>query len=604
MTYPKAGAILLNAGICEFRVWAPFRKRVELVISSPVTEQLDMLPEEEGYWSYSMPGCPSGLRYHYLLDGELHRPDPASRSQPDGVHGDSEVTDTDAFNWSDHGWKGIALKDMLIYELHTGTFTPEGTFDSIISRLDELLHLGINTIEIMPVAQFPGTRNWGYDGVFPFAVQNSYGGLKGLKQLVNAAHEKGIAVLLDVVYNHLGPEGNYFNDFGPYFTEKYRTPWGSAINFDDNWCDGVRGYFIQNALMWLDEFHIDGLRMDAVHAYWDCSAVHITQELSVVVKELEQRTGRKKVLIAEIDLNNPRYISPVTEGGYGLGGQWSDEFHHALHSVLTGERNGYYEDFGETEQLATVLENGYAYTGQYSNHRKRRFGASPKQLACGQFVVFIQNHDQTGNRMKGERLSSLVDKEALKLSAAAMLLSPYVPLLFMGEEYGETNAFSYFTSHSDKELIKAVREGRKKEFAAFHGEEEAPDPQDEALFRSSILSWNTQTPLYEYYRHLISLRKTHAAMRSDARDDMVVHPVYHSAVLAFERVSGGGRLLVLLNFSKTEQTCAPAPGYRLKKISDSALVQWNGNGVEAAEQVAPGGIINLQPLAAVVYEMI
>lgn len=604
MIYPKTGAILAATGTCEFRVWAPFRKSVELVITYPVVEQLEMLQEEQGYWSYSIPGCLPGLRYHYLLDGELRRPDPASRYQPDGVHGDSEVTDTNNFHWTDKDWKGQELKDMIMYELHTGAFTKAGTFKGIVQKLDELAHLGINTIELMPVAQFPGKRNWGYDGVYPFAVQESYGGPKALKELVDAAHRRGIAVVLDVVYNHMGPEGNYFNDYGPYFTEKYHTPWGAAINYDDAYCDAVRGFFIQNAIMWLDEFHIDGLRLDAVQAYWDCSAVHFAEELAAAIQQLENKTGKKKVVIAEIDLNNPRYILPVSAGGYGLGGQWSDEFHHALHATLTKEKNGYYEDFGEPEHLAAALEEGYVYTGQYSTHRKRRFGGKPSASACSQFVVFIQNHDQVGNRMLGDRLSKLVGIEALKLAAASVLLSPYVPMLFMGEEYGEQKPFAYFTDHSDEASINAVREGRRKEFSAFHNGNDVPDPQDEQVFANSVLGWHKNAPLYEYYRHLIALRKNRTAMANDARSGTVVHPVYHSSVLGFERQAGNDRLLVLLNFSDTPQACAPAPSHQLLKISDSAKEQWNGKGILAPEQASPGARILLQPLSAVVYEMI
>ncbi|MCK7554323.1 malto-oligosyltrehalose trehalohydrolase [Chitinophaga sedimenti] len=573
--YPQQGAILSNTGSCTFRVWAPYRKQVALVITAPVKEQLPMQRDEQGYWSYTLPGCPSALRYHYLLDGELHRPDPASRHQPDGVHGESAVVDTGSFNWTDISWKGLPLKDMLLYELHTGTFTAAGDFDGVIDRLDDLLHLGVNTIEIMPVAQFPGTRNWGYDGVYPFAVQHSYGGPRGLMRLVNAAHEKGLAVVLDVVYNHMGPEGNYFPDFGPYFTEKYRTPWGQAINYDDRDCDAVRGFFIHNALMWLDTFHLDGLRLDAVHAWWDSSACHIAEELATAVKELEARTGRTKVLIAEIDLNNPRYISPADKGGYGLQGQWCDEFHHALHAMLTGEKNGYYEDFGEAEQIAAALENGYVYTGQYSKHRRRHFGAKPKDNPGSQFVVFTQNHDQVGNRMLGERLITIAGEAAAKLSATAMLLSPFTPLLFMGEEYGETRPFTYFTSHSDEALIKAVREGRRKEFEAFHSGEEAPDPQDATIYNDCVLSWKRDTPLYEYYRQLIALRKTRKALQNDEQGGISVHPVYHAAVVAFERHGCGEKLLVLLNCSKDGQHCAPAPTHQLKKLLTRGMPRRN-----------------------------
>jgi maltooligosyltrehalose trehalohydrolase len=348
-------------GTYRFTVWAPSKNKVELIVDdqSPLSLERD----EYGYWSTEIKSLKGTERYCYRIDGK-DLPDPASRFQPDGVHKASCLIDT-YFDWTDQNWNGIALQDMVIYELHVGTFTKEGTFAGVISKLDYLVELGVNAIEIMPVAQFPGSRNWGYDGVFPFAVQASYGGAVGFKKLINAAHTKGIAVILDVVYNHLGPEGNYFGEYGPYFTHKYKTFWGQAINYDDAWCDGVRNFFWQNALMWLDEFHVDGLRMDAVHAIWDFSALHFIEELTTRVNELEKRSGCKKILIAEIDLNNPRYISPKSRGGYGMQGQWIDEFHHALHSLVTGEKDGYYEDFGDAKHFAKALRDCYVYTGEY-----------------------------------------------------------------------------------------------------------------------------------------------------------------------------------------------------------------------------------------------
>jgi maltooligosyltrehalose trehalohydrolase len=358
-----------------------------------------------------------------------------------------------------------------------GTFTPEGTFEAIIPHLDELRELGITAVELMPVAQFPGTRNWGYDGVYPFAVQNSYGGPEGLKRLVNACHGRGIAVVLDVVYNHLGPEGNYLWDFGPYFTDRYKTPWGSAINFDGPHSDPVRRLFIENALYWVTEFRMDGLRIDAVHGILDFSAYPFLEELASAVHEKAERLNRRVYVIAESDLNDTRVIRSRELGGYGLDAQWNDDFHHALHTLLTEDQTGYYQDFGRLGDLVKAFREGFVCSGQYSSYRRRRHGNSSRDIPAGCFVVFAQNHDQVGNRMRGERLSQLVCRERMKLAAGVVFLSPFIPLLFMGEEYGETAPFPYFISHSDADLVEAVRRGRREEFAAFGWSQEPPDPQ-------------------------------------------------------------------------------------------------------------------------------
>jgi maltooligosyltrehalose trehalohydrolase len=587
--YPFAGAAIDGT----FSVWAPFKNSVSLSILTPEPTTHEMKKDEQGYWKVNVPGVQAGTRYQYLLDDELLRPDPASRYQPEGVHGPSEVIDPGSFKWSDDDWKGLDLSSMIIYELHTGTFSPQRNFQGVISRLEYLRSLGVNAIEIMPIAQFPGNRNWGYDGVFPFAVHNTYGTVNGLKELVNAAHKRGIAVILDVVYNHLGPEGNYLGDFGPYFTDKYKTPWGKAINYDDAWCDAVRAYYIQNALMWLEEFHIDGLRMDAVHAIWDTGARHFTEELSELVDQLPG----KKFLIAEIDYNSPRYITPREKGGYGMHGQWIDEFHHALHSVLTKEVNGYYADFGGLAPLAKSFRDSYVFTGEYSKVRNRNFGVAPSNNNYDQFVVFSQNHDQIGNRMMGDRRSTLVSFEALKLSAAVTLLSPHVPMLFMGEEYGETNPFQFFCSHSDEELIAAVRKGRKEEFASFAWEGEVPDPQSETTYNNSMLSWKTEgSILLEYYRYLIAFRKTRKAFANYSRNSVNVR--MHGLMLVVER----GNLLLLFNFG--EQDASYQCKGNLEKKFDSAAAIWNGPGATAPDENTETGIISLPPLSAVVYEIL
>jgi len=603
MNHPFVGAYLIERS-CAFTVWAPHRKKVDVYLPD-VHSSHPMTKNDFGYWSVGLDGIDAGSPYFFVLDDEKKYPDPASRAQPEGVHGASSVISRD-YNWTDEGWKGLPLSEMVMYELHVGTFSPSRSFDGIIERLGYLKDLGVNTIELMPVAQFPGNRNWGYDGVCPFAVQWSYGGPQGLKQLVDVAHSEGIAVVLDVVYNHQGPEGNYLGEFGPYFTDKYKTGWGKAINYDDAWCDGVRNFYWQNALMWLDEFHLDGLRLDAVHAIWDFSAKPFIEELALLVRKLEETSGRKKVLIAEFDLNNPRYITEPAKGGYGLDGQWVDEYHHALHSLLTKETDGYYEDFGTTDHLVRSLSDAYVYTGQYSVHRKKYFGRRPEGTTHDQFVVFAQNHDQVGNRMLGERLSTMLSFEGMKLAAASVLLSPYVPMLFMGEEYGETNPFQYFISHTDKELVELVRKGRKAEFSYFNWQGEVPDPQDEQTFENCTLSWAVQKggqprTLFLFYQHLIGLRKTRPALRAKERETL---KVLSSAgnVVCFVRRSKGDSLIILLNFNdKTTRFSLPVPG-KQRQIFDSASTAWGGPASSENPVVESGGEIMLNPLSVLIFE--
>ena len=509
------GAMRLRDGTCRFEVWAPAAENLSVHIVSPAECAVPMGKLDSGYFAAHVEDVEMDARYFYRFDDGRERPDPASRFQPEGVHGPSQVIDLDDFKWTDSSWRGEELEKTVFYELHVGTYTREGTFEALIPHLPDLRELGITTIELMPVAQFSGARNWGYDGVQPFAPQNSYGGPRGLQKFVDAAHRHGLSVALDVVYNHLGPEGNYFHDYGPYFTDRYQTPWGKAINFDGPDSDPVRRFFIDNALHWLEKYHIDMLRLDAVHGMFDFSASHFLADLQKAVNPLEARLHRKLHLIAESDLNDSRILRSPAEGGYGLHSQWSDDFHHSLHSVLTGERAGYYSDFGNVHHLAMTMRNGWFYAGQYSNFRRRRHGNCPSGLARSNFVVCDQNHDQIGNRARGERLSQLVDFEGLKLAAAVTVLAPFVPLLFMGEEYGETAPFQYFTSHDDADLIEAVRKGRQEEFAAFAWEGKIPDPQDEGTFAASKLnhplkSEEPHRTLRALYRELLSIRQEYS----------------------------------------------------------------------------------------------
>jgi len=595
----------------DFIVWAPLLQKVELVLESPSSDAsnlpghpIPMKMDAFGYW-HSRITAPPGCRYRYLLDGEQQCPDPASFHQPLGVHGPSEVMDLHDHPWQDSGWKGLPLAGMIIYELHTGCFSDSHDFAGITGRLDHLVSLGVNTIELMPLAQFAGVRNWGYDGVFPFAIQQSYGGLKGFRQLVDAAHARGIAVLVDVVYNHLGPEGSYLTAFGPYQTAKYPTPWGDALNFDDSWSDGVRNYFLQNTRMWLEDLHVDGLRLDAVHAIKDFSVCHFMQELKNLALDIEERTGRKKILIAEIDLNDPRYINAIDKGGYNLDGQWIDEFHHALHSLITGERNAYYEDFGKIRHLEDALRQTYVYNGIYSPHRKRTFGGKADGHPFSQFVVFAQNHDQIGNRALGDRLSTTLSLEQLKLSAATVLLSPYVPMLFMGEEYGEQNPFQFFVDFGDPALIEGVGKGRRAEFPDFYSDEAFPDPNSPSSFEHSCLSWKVDTEpgasLFGFYRHLIGLRKTRPAMLAMDRDNMLVHPA-DEATLSFERMGPDDHLYIWLHFGAEPRTITNATGKTLEKIFDTAATEWLGPGSSGESLVPDGAAITLAPYSATVFQ--
>ncbi|HET7854191.1 MAG TPA: malto-oligosyltrehalose trehalohydrolase [Candidatus Methylomirabilis sp.] len=592
------GAIYLGNGQCKFRVWAPLADKVEVCLVAPRKRIAPLEKDAKGFHQALLDGIKPGTLFVYRLDEKRERPDPASRAQPRGVHGPSAVVDP-AFAWQDRQWRSVPLEEYIIYELHVGTFTPEGTFDAIIPHLDTLNDLGITAVELMPVAQFPGERNWGYDGVYPFAVQNSYGGAGGLKRLVNACHQRELAVVLDVVYNHLGPEGNYLGDFGPYFTDRYRTPWGLALNFDGPWSDEVRRYFIENALYWIMECHIDALRLDALHAIVDLSAQPFLQELADAVHGEAERIGRRIYLIAESDLNDTKLVRSRELGGYGLDAQWNDDFHHALHTLLTGEQSGYYQDFGTLRHLVTALTDGYVYSGQYSHYRGRRHGNSSKSIPARKFIVCSQNHDQVGNRIFGERLSQLVDFDALKLAAAVILLSPYIPLLFMGEEYGEPAPFPYFVSHSDPTLIEAVRRGRREEFAEFAWQGEPPDPQDEATFLRAKLDHKLRCDghnrvLHEFYRELIRLRKTFPALASLNKEQMEVTG-YESQKVAFvRRWSGDDEVFTVFQFADTQvSTTLPVPEGRWRKQLDSSDERWQGGGTSLPDQLKSTGEVTL-----------
>ena len=547
-------------------------------------EPVPMTEAGDGWFEATVDGLARGARYMYVLDGRRERPDPASRALPDGVHGPSEVVDTSAFAWTDGGWRGLALKDMVLYEVHVGTFTPEGTFEAIVPRLPRLQALGVTAVELMPVASFPGTRNWGYDGVGLFAPQRSYGGPLGLQRLVDACHARGLAIVLDVVYNHLGPEGNYLAEFGPYFTDRYRTPWGQAVNYDGDDSRGVRDFVLANALYWVREYHVDGLRLDAVHGIVDAGPVHILREVNNAVQRLARRLGRRVPVVAESDLNDRRVIEPARRGGYGLAGQWSDDFHHSVHTLLTGERSGYYADFGSLEQLAKAYTDGFVYDGRPSTFRGRPHGTSSRDLPGERFVACVQNHDQVGNRAQGERLSSLVDFERLKLAAAALLISPYVPLLFMGEEYGERAPFLFFTDFEDHALREAVTRGRREEFAAFGWTGAVPDPQDATSFRRSRLAWDVQDRephawLWQYYRALLAMRRRYPALAVGGKRRLRAQVKDVKILVVLRRAFAGATALVVLNFAPDVRSVPlRLPAGRWRRVLDSGEERYGGPG--------------------------
>jgi maltooligosyltrehalose trehalohydrolase len=589
------GAIPAADSRCKFEVWAPLANKISVHIVAPAEQVLPLAKRDRGYFRGILEGVEPGSLYFYRIDDEKVRPDPASRFQPQGVHGPSQVMDSQ-FPWTDQCWSGLPLRYYIIYEVHVGTFTSEGTFDAIVPHLDRLTDLGITALELMPVAQFPGSRNWGYDGTYPFAVQDTYGGADGFKRLVNACHHKGLAVVLDVVYNHLGPEGNYLGDFGPYFTDRYRTAWGRALNFDGPESDEVRRFFIENALYWIREYHIDALRLDALHAIVDQSPYPFVAELAEAVHSEAERLNRRVYLMAESDHNDVRLIRPRELGGYGLDAHWNDDFHHALHTVLTGEQTGYYEDFGSLEGLAKALREGFVYSGQYSHYRQRRHGSAAAGIRPHHFVVFAQNHDQVGNRLAGERLSRLVSFESLKLAAGVTILSPAIPLLFMGEEYGETAPFQYFVNHTDPDLIEAVRRGRAQEFAAFRWMGDPPDPQAEETFQRSKLDFRLclegdNKILLEFYRALLKVRA-----RVIRLSNWQSVECYETAKVLLIQVGGAmPEAVMVFHFGqKSALHTLPWPLGRWDKRLDSAEKQWGGPGSRVPAVVSMRGEIALE----------
>ncbi len=573
----------------SYQVWAPRAERLRLRLDGtdhPMTRGAD------GWWQPAdrLPesAFETGHDYAYLIDDNpTPLPDPRSRWQPEGAHGPSRTFDLADHEWGDHAWTGRQLAGGVIYELHLGTFTPGpagegGTLDSAIERLDHLVELGIDFVELMPVNEFNGEHGWGYDGVDWYAVHHAYGGPAAYQRFVDACHQRGLGVIQDVVYNHLGPSGNYLPQFGPYLKEGVNNPWGAAINLDGEDSDQVRRYIIENALLWLGEMHVDGLRLDAVHALGDERATHLLEEMAVEVDALSAFVGRPLSLIAESDLNDPRLITPREAGGYGLTGQWSDDFHHALLANLTGDVSGYYADFAGLGSLAKVLEQGFFHDGTMSTFRGRRHGrpVDLTQTPTWRFVVCSDNHDQIGNRPDGSRLATRLTTDQLTIAAALVLLGPFTPMIFMGEEWGASTPWAFFTSHPEPELGEAVSKGRRAEFAKMEwGDVEVPDPQAESTFTDSMLDWSEvaegqHAELYAAYRDLIRLRRTHPEL-SDPR--------FASTAVAFDDAAGwlrmtrGDRLTIAVNFGDRDAS-VPLAG-AAETLFSSGEVEVGGDGV-------------------------
>ncbi len=538
----------------HFSVWAPDRKKVALRINGtdvPMTG-----PSPLGIWDLDVEEANHGTDYAFLLDDdEKPYPDPRSEWQPKDVHSSSRVYSHTVFPWTDGNFRAIPLPSAIFYEMHLGTFTPAGTLDSAIEKLDYLVDLGITHLEILPIASFDGDFSWGYDGVAPYAPDECYGGPDAVKRFVDACHGKGLAVVLDVVYNHFGPSGNYTGNFGPYITERHHTPWGAAINFEEAGSDRVRRYFIDNALMWLRDFHFDGLRLDATHELIDRSAMHFLEQLSREVEDLSASVGRALFLVAESDLNNPLVVTPREANGYGMDAQWSDDFQHALFALLADETGGYFVDFGSIEQLASALKNVFVYAGNYSEYRQRTHGRVVQNLSYHHFVGFIQNHDQIGNRAKGDRVEHVVGMEKARLAAAIVFTAPFLPMIFMGEEWAASTPWMFFADHADEDLSRAVSEGRKREFSSFGWDETAiPDPVSRETFERSKLKWEElQQPqhhaMHTWYRSLIHLRRKVLALNLGDQNR------HHVCFDENERwiTTARGNIHTLMNFSSEEQ---------------------------------------------------
>jgi len=573
----------------KFSVWAPDAKKMAVKIGDALHPMSG--PDDAGWWSASVDAAGNGTDYAFVLnDDPTPYPDPRGLWQAHGVHGPSRVYDHNAFVWNDSRWQGPPLSGAVIYEMHIGTFTAAGTFDAAIERLNYLFELGITHIELMPVVAFPGKFGWGYDGVALFAVNNLYGGPDGLKRFVDACHTRGLAVLMDVVYNHFGPVGNYTTKFGPYLTHRHNTPWGDAVNFEDAGADEVRRFFCDNALMWMRDYHVDGLRLDAVHEFMDRSAIHFMEQLSSEVEILSSTLERELVLIAESDLNDPKVVTPREAGGYGMDAQWSDDFHHALFTILNVEveGKGYYADFGSFERLAKALTAVFVYDGIYSHYRRHTHGRPVHGLSAHHFIGFIQNHDQVGNRATGDRLEHIVGMQRSKVAIGIVLMSPFIPLIFQGEEFAASSPFQYFADHDDPAMAKSVREGRKREFAAFGWDpDEIPNPDEVDTFERSKLNWNEihdgkHGEMLEWFRQLIHLRRCTSSLNDGDLNHIKVKFDEARHWLTIDR----GGIRVLCNLGKERVEFENRAGFSLILASQNDIEVTEGKVQLSPESIA------------------
>jgi len=574
----------------NFTVWAPAADRVELVLDDGGRS---MARGPRGWWSVSVDGDSGPRRYGFSLDGGDPLPDPRAPRLPDGVHALGETFDPGAYQWTDAAFRAAPLASGLVYELHVGTFSEEGTFDGVIEHLEHLVELGVTHVELMPVNSFPGVRGWGYDGAGLFAPHEPYGGPEGLCRLIDACHRRGLAVLIDVVYNHLGPEGNYLARFGPYFTDRYHTPWGEAVNLDGRGSDEVRRFFLDNARMWMRDYHADGLRIDAIHAFADESAKHLLEEMADETEVLQGEVGRPLVLIAESDLNDPRVVRSREAGGFGMDAQWTDDFHHAIHARLTGERQGYYADFGRLADVAKSLRNAFVVDGQYARFRDRRHGRPVGELPGHRFVVYGQTHDQVGNRAMGDRLGHRVSQGRARIAAALVLTSPYVPMLFMGEEWSASSPFQFFTDYGDDRLKTAVRKGRRREFREFGWSADSiPDPQAEETFERSRLDWSEldapdHAAMLDWYRTLIRLRRRLPELTDGRRMDLRVRFDEEAGWMIVER----GRLTLAFNAGSDSVELVVPPGEIVLAHPEAAALASTGRATIPPD----GSIVSVAP---------
>jgi len=619
----RRGASVLPDGRVRFSVWAPRCERLDVLLRGsrertiPLTRRDGGAPEDDGVFEVEVDAAdaPPGTDYFYVVPGRGDRPDPTSRHQPRGPHGPSRIVDPRAFAWTDGGWRGRVTRDFITYELHVGTFTPSGTFDAAIERLPHLVSLGVTAVELMPVAEFPGTRNWGYDGVNLYAPQSSYGGPDGLKRLCDACHGHGLAVILDVVYNHLGPDGNYLGDFGPYFTRRHGTPWGEALNYDDADCEPVRRYFIDNALYWLTELHVDALRLDAIHGIYDFGARHLLADMKLAVDAESAALGRPLGLIAESDLNDPRVVEPRSVSGYALDAQWSDDFHHAAFMLLTRGRRGfapYLSDFGRLADLRQAVAEGFVYDGRYSHHRRRRHGRSSAAVPGDRLVIFLENHDQIANGARGERLSQLAPAGACRAATALLFCAPNLPLLFMGQELGATTPFFYFTSHADPALGEAVSRGRRAEFAHFAEAETFAawaDPQAQETFARSRIDWSclegaAHRAALALHRDLIALRRRLPALCNGRKDLTRVRCESESdRWLSVQRSDpNGSSVLLLVNFADAPRV-VPIDDPRARRLAlfTDAAAYGGAAATPPAELDHTTTTVELPPESAAIY---